>query len=83
MIRLVDITVLDLLDRFRQASKVNRTRGTWFEELMVEYFRVDPTYADRFTDVWLWSDWPDRTGPDTGIDLVARERDAGGYCDSV
>ena len=24
--------------------------------------------------VWLWDDWPGRTGPDTGIDLVAEDR---------
>jgi predicted helicase len=30
--------------------------------------------------VWLWQDWPARgTQPDTGIDLVAAERD-GGTC---
>jgi len=29
--------------------------------------------------VWLWDEWPDRDGPDTGIDLVAEERE-GGLC---
>jgi len=30
--------------------------------------------------VYLWRDWPDRAGrPDTGIDLVARQRDGGGW----
>ncbi|SON59136.1 hypothetical protein MSIMFI_00618 [Mycobacterium simulans] len=30
--------------------------------------------------VWRWIDWPGRQGkPDTGIDLVARERDTGNY----
>ncbi len=76
----MDMTVLDMLDRFRQMSTVNRHRGTWFEELMVTYLRSDPIYADRFSDVWMWMDWPDRDGPDTGIDLVARERETGGYC---
>ncbi len=80
MIDLVDVTVLDMLDRFRRMSTVNRHRGTWFEELMVTYLRSDPIYADRFSDVWMWMDWPDRDGGDTGIDLVARERETGGYC---
>ena len=41
-----------------------------------------PLYGDRFSDVWLWSEWRQRrpeSGPDIGIDLVAEERD-GGYC---
>ena len=32
--------------------------------------------GDRFERVWLW---PGRDGPDTGIDLVAEERE-GGFC---
>ncbi len=40
---------------------------------------TDPQYADRLADVWLWSEWPDRSGADVGIDLVARERGTGDY----
>ncbi|MFE9185630.1 DEAD/DEAH box helicase [Micromonospora haikouensis] len=48
---------------------------------MQQYLRLDPLYAARFSDVWLWSEWPDNGGQsDTGIDLVARERDGQGYC---
>ena len=32
-------------------------------------------FRDRFVQVWLWNDWPGREGPDTGIDLVAEDRD--------
>jgi predicted helicase len=60
-------------------STVNRDRGTWFEELMVTFLQTDPTYADQFSDVWMWMDWPERDGGDAGIDLVAREREGGGY----
>ncbi|MEI6623252.1 MAG: DEAD/DEAH box helicase family protein, partial [Actinomycetes bacterium] len=75
------VTIIDLLDRFRELSTVNRDHGTWFEELMATYLETDPIYADRFSDVWMWMDWPDRGGVgDTGIDLVARERETGGYC---
>ena len=46
---------------------------------MAAYLRTDVTWADRFSNVWLWMDWPGRQGkPDTGIDLVAEERDGGG-----
>ena len=41
----------------------------------------DPLQQTRFSEVWLWQDWPGREGqPDTGIDLVAKERGTEGYC---
>lgn len=43
---------------------------------MQGYFRTGPQWVQQFSDVWLWSEWPGRAGrPDTGIDLVAQERD--------
>ena len=50
---------------------------------MKTYFVKDPLYKERFSNVWLWSEWadlrPDFEGTDTGIDLVAEERQDG-YC---
>jgi predicted helicase len=47
---------------------------------MLRYFQLDPALSQQYEQVWLWSDWPDSKGkPDTGIDLVARERDTGDY----
>jgi predicted helicase len=74
-------TVHEVLDALRAHHVSNRERGTLFERLMAEYLRLDPLYANRFSEVWLWDDWPDNGGQgDTGVDLVARERDGGGYC---
>jgi len=42
---------------------------------MQTYLQTDPRYADYFTQVWLWNDFPARAdfgGKDTGIDLVAQ-----------
>ena len=45
---------------------------------MKAYLRIDPVYADQFSDVWLWGEWPGNGGKhDTGIDLVAQDRDTG------
>ena len=33
----------------------------------------------RFEKVWLWNEWPENDGPDTGIDLVTRQYN-GEYC---
>ena len=51
-----------------------------FERLVKAFLSQDPLFAERFSRVWLWSEWPGRRGErDTGIDLVAEERD-GGVC---
>lgn len=72
-------TFQDLLDELAEATRTNRDKGTQFEKLIANYLLTDPQYADRLADVWLWSEWPDRSGPDVGIDLVARERGTGEY----
>ena len=54
--------------------------GRSFERLMQAALNQEPgILGDRFERVWLWDEWPDRDGPDTGIDLVAEERE-GGLC---
>lgn len=48
---------------------------------MVSYLTTDPLYQQQFSDVWLWMDWRGREGKtDTGIDLVAKDREGDGYC---
>ncbi|NMD95002.1 DEAD/DEAH box helicase [Rhodococcus sp. BL-253-APC-6A1W] len=70
-------SVHEVIEAFRQAP-TNSERGTKFEQLMVRYFQLDPMLAQQYDEVWRWTDWPGRDGkPDTGIDLVARERDTG------
>lgn len=73
-------TIEEVLSELRAAATSSRDLGDRFERLMAEYLRLDPLYAERFSEVWLWQDWPGRSGvADTGIDLVAAERD-GGVC---
>lgn len=64
-----------LLEVYRQESKTEREKGNYFEELIVTYFKNEPTYKDLYSDVWLYSDWAaerELDGRDTGIDLVAK-----------
>ena len=64
----------DTTDISHKGSTVRKTaRGAAFERLMLDYFRRDSIYSDRFTDVKLWYDWYHE--PDTGIDIVARDID--------
>lgn len=74
-------TIHDILEEFRAAKRSNREMGDQFENLFAQYLRLDPQQQERFSDVWLWQEWPDRGNkPDTGIDIVARERATGEYC---
>ena len=72
-------TIQAILAEFREASQSNRALGDKFERLIANYLVTDPQYSDRLADVWLWSEWPNRSGADVGIDLVARERGTGDY----
>lgn len=75
-------TVLDILQQIRSTSATNRERGTRFERLMVTYLKSDPQWTEQFDEVWMWADSPlaDANATDTGIDLVARDVETGGYC---
>lgn len=78
----VQPTTLDsILEHFREDARNNRDLGDRFERLVAAFLRTDPLYAERFSNVWLFNDWPHkgRTG-DVGIDIVAEERTTGGYC---
>jgi superfamily II DNA or RNA helicase len=46
--------------------------GTDFEWLCRFFLLSAPKYKSLFKHVWLWNDWPDRWGPDKGIDLIAQ-----------
>ncbi len=73
--------LLEILANIRQNATSERGKGDLFEQLMVSYFQTDPVYKDRFSEVCLWMDWNGRGGKtDTGIDIVARERESGRYC---
>ena len=74
------VTINQLLDDLRSASWDERDKGDRLERLIASYLRTDPLYVQKFDEVWRWSDWPDRPGSDTGIDLVARERETGELC---
>ena len=72
-----------VLDHIRLIADSEAEKGRLFERLMRKYFTEDPLYKERFSGVWLWPEWashqPGFDGRDTGVDLVAEERE-GGYC---
>ena len=73
--------IAEILDGLYFEAKTQRGKGTAFERLVRQFLLTDPRYAERFDEVWMWSDWPERGArPDRGIDLVARERETGELC---
>lgn len=51
-------------------------KGRSFERLVrAALLNHTGEFRDRFSDVWLWDDYPGRDGPDIGVDLVARQHD--------
>ena len=71
-------TIHDILAEFRDAALNNRDLGDKFERLICRYLTLDPQYSERFSNVWLWNEWP-RKGEvgDIGIDIVAEEEATG------
>ncbi|RCG23380.1 damage-inducible protein [Sphaerisporangium album] len=71
-------SIKKVLEELDISSTSWRDKGDKFERLIAAYLRTDPSWSSRFSKVWLWNDWPGRAGkPDTGIDLVAQERETG------
>ena len=66
-----------LLQHFRETAKTEREKGTYFEELTLQYLRHEPAFAALYSDVWLYADWAKSQGldaRDAGIDVVAKTR---------
>jgi predicted helicase len=74
------LSIYKLLDEIRDVASNSKIKGDLFEQLMLNFFKTEPTYVSQFSNVWLWKDWPDNGGrPDTGIDLVAENSDGDGF----
>ena len=71
-------TFRDVLTELNAGAQSTAEKGRSFERLVKAFLEWDKAQAQRFTRVWLWSDWPGNGGRhDTGIDIVAEERDGG------
>ncbi|WP_371782131.1 DEAD/DEAH box helicase [Streptosporangium subroseum] len=71
-------SIREVLEELDFSSTSGWDKGNKFERLIATYLRTDTSWSSRFGKVWLWNEWPGRAGkPDTGIDLVAQERETG------
>src|SRR5688500_4705115 len=75
----MSVSIHEVLGGLRDTALDTRDQGDKFERLVLSFLKTDPEWVNRFSDVWLWSDWPGRDGRgDAGIDLVAQFRDREG-----
>ena len=49
-------------------------KGIQFEHFVKWFLINDPKWSTQIDDVWLWDEYPDRWGPDCGVDLVFRHK---------
>ena len=74
----MSFTIQDLLARLTASATSEKDKGDKFERLVRRFLMVDAQWAGRFSNVFMWTDWPGRGGQaDHGIDLVAIERESG------
>ncbi|QMU56156.1 MAG: hypothetical protein GKS04_03080 [Candidatus Mycalebacterium zealandia] len=65
---------IEAMERIREEfPNDNVKHGQFFEKMCKSYLLNDPLYENRFSDVWLWNEFPDRKEADTGVDIVAKE----------
>ena len=75
-----ETSIHDILEEFRDAALNNRDLGDRFERLICRYLELDPQYSERFSNVWMFNEWPRKgeTG-DIGVDIVAEEEATGEF----
>ena len=69
-----------IIQSLESDNMAQRDRGTLFELLVTGYLKNEPMYSRLFDEVWMLKDVPEVyqiPKKDTGVDLVARNRDTG------
>jgi predicted helicase len=67
-----------IINKYRDEAQSLRDQGDKFEKLIRGFLSTYQVYDKRFSNVWLWKDFPyksDISLTDTGIDLVAETVD--------
>ena len=58
-------------EKFRNSfNPDSHIKGKQFEHFVKWFLENDLEWSTQVDQVWLWDDYPDRWGPDCGVDLV-------------
>jgi predicted helicase len=61
-------------EQFIKSIQLDGNDGKAFEIFVKWFLKNDPEWSTQVEDVWLWDEWPDKWGPDNGIDLVFQHK---------
>ncbi len=65
---------LQFSDFYKSLDPDPGKRGKQFEHFVKWFLTNEPEWATQVAQVWLWDEWPERWGPDCGIDLVFKHK---------
>ena len=65
------------ISNFINSLKNEANDGKNFEKFCVWFLTNDDYWKTQVEKVWLWNEWPDRWGPDCGIDLIFKHKNGG------
>lgn len=71
-------TFEELIEQVNDNLDKQRDRGTAFEKMVVAYLKNEPTYKQKYEDVWMLNEVPEKyhiSKKDTGVDIVAKDYD--------
>ena len=60
--------------KFIKGIQVQGNDGKAFEVFCKWFLENDPYWSTQVDTVWLWNNWPDKWGPDRGIDLIFKHK---------
>ena len=76
----MSVGIAEVLRSLAESALDNRQKGDRLEHLTQRVMGEAELYRERYDAVYFWQDWPERDGrAETGVDLVARQRDGGGW----
>lgn len=79
----MDSSLRKLLEQYRDLSKTEREKGTYFERLAIAFMQRDPGMQHEYESAQEYAEWAKNHGlsaADNGIDVVAKIRGEDSYC---
>mgnify|MGYP001328210987 FL=1 len=61
-------------NEFIRSIQTDGNDGQAFEHFCKWFLLNDPYWKTQVDKAWLWDEWPERWGPDCGIDLIFKHK---------